>query len=351
MSVTVKIENGSYRNQPINGNYTLVQDFKLGATGGFITVSAPEYGKDKIRVKLTKSDYKIISGNVSELAGHDVSENTISENVVPVVEKTDAERSAEIGDRFDVLSEMAEAAINGNICSMVVVGPPGVGKSYEIEKKLDKYNSYDLLKNRPLRSQVIKGNMTAVCLYMKLHEFSEKGNVLVFDDCDSVLEDPISLNLLKGALDSSKRRRIFWGSDSNLLKNAGVPESFDFKASVIFITNIKFDAKRATKLGEHLKALQSRSHYIDLTINTTRDKFLRILQIAEKTDENGDSILFEGFGFTSMQCSEIIEYMRENIDNMRELSLRSAIKIAELVRIRPNGWRRLAEQTVMTNAL
>ena len=39
--------------------------------------------------------------------------------------------------------------------------------------------------------------------------YSQTGDVLVFDDCDSVLMDDLSLNILKAALDSGKRRRIY----------------------------------------------------------------------------------------------------------------------------------------------
>ena len=52
--------------------------------------------------------------------------------------------------------------------------------------------------------------MTVLGLYAKLYEFSNSGNVVVFDDCDSVLLDDLALNILKAALDSGARRRIYW---------------------------------------------------------------------------------------------------------------------------------------------
>ena len=89
----------------------------------------------------------------------------------------------------------------------------------------------------------------------------------------------LSLNILKAALDSKRSRMIHWNTDSFKLRNEGVPDSFEFKGGAIFITNIKFDNVKSKKLRDHLEALESRCHYIDLTIDTEREKMLRIKQI------------------------------------------------------------------------
>ena len=107
---------------------------------------------------------------------------------------------------------------------------------------------------------------------------ADKGKVVVFDDCDSIFSDELSLNILKAALDSKKKRTIHWNTDSYKLRNEGVPDSFNFEASAIFVTNLKFD-KAKGKIREHLSALESRCHYMDLTIDSDREKMLRIKQI------------------------------------------------------------------------
>ena len=127
--------------------------------------------------------------------------------------------------------------------------------------------------------EVVKGAMTALGLYAKLYEHADANHVLVFDDCDSVLMDELSLNILKAALDSGKRRVLHWNADSAKLRSEGIPNKFEFKGGVIFITNVKFENVRSKKLQDHLEALQSRCHYLDLTLDTMRDKFLRIKQI------------------------------------------------------------------------
>jgi hypothetical protein len=183
--------------------------------------------------------------------------------------------------------------------------------------------------------------MTALGLYAKLYEFSESGSVLVFDDCDSVLMDELALNILKAALDSGKRRTIHWNADSSLLNKQGIPNKFDFKGGVIFITNLKFENIRSKKLQDHLEALQSRCHYIDLTLDTEHDKYLRIRQIANSGE------LFRDYDFTDEQQDEILQFMKDNAKRFREMSLRTALKLADLRKSVGSRWQRVAEITVM----
>jgi hypothetical protein len=343
MSVIVNIKQGSYRNNEVTGKYQLVRDFQIDAKGGNIKVVSPEYGKT-IKVKVTKKDFEVVSGSVNDLTPHDTPIDVPTE---PIVEETKEEAIERIAARFEVLSEMTEAAINGAVTSVIVVGPPGVGKSYDVEQKLAKYGMFDQLAEQAPSYQIVKGFMTPIGLYKKLYEFSDKGKTLVFDDLDSVLEDPTSLNLLKAALDSNKERRIFWNAESRALAGENIPNDFRFRASVIFITNLKFDSKRAGKLGPHLQALRSRSHYVDLTINNERDKFLRIEQIFAQTDEEtGKSVLFKDYSFNKKTGREIIDFMEENSDKLQEISLRCAVKIAELAELKPQGWQRLAKETL-----
>jgi DNA-binding NarL/FixJ family response regulator len=181
--------------------------------------------------------------------------------------------------------------------------------------------------------------MSAIGLYSKLYEFSERGNVIVFDDCDSVLLDDLSLNILKAALDSSKKRTISWNTDSRMLRQEGVPDKFEFRAGAIFITNIKFENVRSKKLQDHLAALESRCHYIDLQMDTDREKVLRIKQITE------DGML-ETYDFENDEKTEIVDYIVENRAKMRELSLRTVLKVADLRKSFPMSWRQMAEVTV-----
>jgi hypothetical protein len=227
---------------------------------------------------------------------------------------------------------------------MIVSGPPGVGKSFGVEQEIEKATLFDKLAGKRLRAEVIKGSATPIGLYQALYKYSDDNCVLVFDDCDSILVDDVALNLLKGALDSGKKRTISWLSESSTLRREGIPDRFEFKGSVIFITNLKFDTMKSQKLRDHLDALQSRCHYLDLTLDTMRDKVLRIKQIAK------DGVLFADYDFEPCVQDEIIEFMEANQNRLREMSLRMALKIADLRKSFAGNWKRLAETTCMKAA-
>ncbi len=261
-----------------------------------------------------------------------------------VLNETDDEIIDRLRERFSILDDMTRAVKKGDVRAMIVSGPPGVGKSYGVERVLSRHDVFaDVAQDEKLKKyEVVKGAMSAIGLYKKLYEFSAKKNILVFDDCDSVLLDDLSLNILKAALDSSAKRTIHWNTDSRSLQSEGVPNKFEFKGGAIFITNIKFENVRSKKLRDHLEALESRCHYLDLTIDTDREKLLRIRQVTQ------DHNLFEtnGFEFADYEKDEVIDFIDENKHKMRELSLRMVIKVASLKASMPN-WKRVAALTCM----
>jgi len=341
---TVLIKNGTYRNQTVPNNFAfeLVKGFTTGAKGNYITVKSDGYfGEefDVVRIKVNSIE------DIEFTNGEDM---TTSQKVVefkttePV--ESDEQVMDRIGKRFDILQQMTRATISGDVRAMIVVGPPGVGKSFGVEYELEKSGLFDKLTNRRIKYEIIKGAMTPVGLYCTLYRMSDSNNVLVFDDCDSVFQDDLSLNILKAALDSGKKRKIYWNSDSAMLRREGVPDSFDFKGGAIFITNLQFQNLKSKKLQDHLEALQSRCHFLDLTLNTMRDKFLRIKQIFR------EGSLFRDYDFTPEQGEEILAFMESNQTRLREMSLRMALKIADLTKVSDTNWKSLAESTCMKNS-
>jgi hypothetical protein len=338
----VLVRSGSYRNQTVrNVSFTLVKDYTKGARGGFVTVASKGYfgaEHDVVRIKVDSiEDIEIIGNNMA-------STSKTVDFKAPANLETEEEAMARIRERFEILTEMTKAATAGDIRAMIVSGPPGVGKSFGVEAEVEKACLFDKLSGKRLRAEVVKGSATPIGLYQTLYKYSDSNCVLVFDDCDSILLDDVALNLLKGALDSGKKRKISWLSESSALRREGIPDSFEFKGSVIFITNLKFDQMKSQKLRDHLDALQSRCHYLDLTLDTMRDKILRIKQIAN------DGVLFSDYEFSDMQQDDIIDFMNKNQTRLREMSLRMALKIADLVKSFPAKWRLMAESTCMKSA-
>ena len=245
-------------------------------------------------------------------------------------------------ERFQILNDMTLAVKQGDVRAMIVSGPPGVGKSFGVEAVLQKSDLFNTLAERKPKYEIVKGAMSALGLYAKLYEFAAEGNVLVFDDCDSILMEDLSLNILKGALDSSKKRYIAWNTDSRLLRSEGIPDRFEFKGAAIFITNIKFEHVKSKRLRDHLDALESRCHYIDLQMDTTREKILRIRQIVS----DGMLDAYE-FNEPAVAKDEIVDFILANADSLRELSLRMVLKIADLRKSFPTNWQAMARTTCM----
>jgi hypothetical protein len=257
-----------------------------------------------------------------------------------VARETDEEIIARLGERFQILTEMTKAVKSGDVRAMIVSGPPGVGKSFGVEEVLTKDDLFNVLGERKPRYEIVKGAMSSIGLYAKLYEYSDAKNVIVFDDCDSILMEDLSLNILKGALDSSKKRVIQWNTDSRLLRSEGIPDKFEFKGAAIFITNIKFEHVKSKRLRDHLDALESRCHYIDLQMDTEREKLLRIKQIV------GAGML-DSYEFEPIQRDEVVEFITANSAKLRELSLRMVLKIADLRKSFPLNWKAMATTTCM----
>ena len=334
---TIRILSGSYRNQPVKGQvFTLVKGFQTGKLGNYVTVQND--GQFDVDIPIVKIKVKDMSA-IQFLNG---TAPVVEVPVAAQVTETDEQAMNRIAERFSILDEMSKACIAGDIRAMIVTGPPGVGKSFGVHRNMEAATMFDKLAGRKLRYEIVKGTMSAIGLFALLYKYSDRKNVLVFDDCD-IWEDQDAINILKGALDSGKTRRISYNKDSRLLREEGVPNTFDFHGSIIFITNKTFDNKKATKIQPHLDALQSRSHFLDLTINTERDAMLRIRQVYRDADPG----LFVDYGFTKEQEEMILDFMWDNHAKMREISLRMTLKIADLVKISPSNWKQLARATCM----
>jgi hypothetical protein len=353
MSAIIEITEGTYKirgaDTSMNGyRFELVEQFKVGKDGGYVTVDGASVQPKnsgipdrKIRIKCDSTDsYLVVSGNVPQAPVGDKSLVQLKVSDATVAKESDEEIVERLRGRFEILKQMTQAVKAGDVRAMIVTGPPGVGKSFGVDEVLSKNDLFSTLGNKKPKYEVVKGAMSAVGLYKKLYEYADRGNVVVFDDCDSVLLDDLSLNILKAALDSSTKRTISWNTDSRLLRQEGIPDKFEFKAGAIFITNIKFENVRSKKLQDHLQALESRCHYIDLQMDTDREKVLRIKQIVQ------DGML-ETYDFEDVVRDEVVDFIVENRGKMRELSLRTVLKVADLRKSFPDNWKAMAEVTVM----
>jgi hypothetical protein len=258
---------------------------------------------------------------------------------VPMMSKTDEEIAHDQRETFEILGEMTKAVASNTVKGLVVSGPAGIGKSHTVETTL--HETLDMLGKLTGQGQmyeVISGGISAAVLYEKLWEYREDSQVLVFDDCDGVLYDEDSLNVLKAALDSKKTRRISWNTRSLHLERKDIPNSFEYKGGVIFITNVKFDQIKSARIGNHLEAIVSRCHYMDIGIETAREKLLHIRNVVERSNMLGS------YGFNEDTKAEVMDYINDHSKQLRELSLRMVLKIADLRKAMPGNWKRFVEK-------
>lgn len=253
-----------------------------------------------------------------------------------IKEETDQEIAARLDDSFAAMHTMALATVLGKNKSLIISGPAGVGKSHTVMQIADQMEDDKL-------TTIVKGYVRPTGLYKILYENRFKSSVLVFDDADSVFMDDVCLNLLKAACDMTRNRRLSWLTETKMEDEDGerLPRSFEFEGSIIFITNYDFDnmIERGNKLAPHFQAMISRSHYLDVGIKTKRDYVVRLKQVVSQG-------MLREQGFSQRQEDELMEFIAEFQDKLRELSLRMVIKLAGLMQM-GGDWKRLARATCM----
>lgn len=267
----------------------------------------------------------------------------ILDKIVPAVAvstETDAEIDARLRDRFEILDELTKAALFGNARAVIVSGPAGLGKSFTVERALAEWDPDQI------NHTIVKGYVKPTGLLRLLYQFREPGQVIVFDDADTVFYEDTSLNLLKAVCDTTEMRRVSYMAESNMVdEDSGekIPRSFLFEGTILFITNLDMDAMvdKGHKLAPHLQALVSRSHYIDLAMKTRRDYIVRIKQVIAEG-------MLRQQGLTPDQEQQVLDYVVDNQDRLREVSLRIAVKIGNLVKM-GGDWKRLANVTCLKN--
>jgi hypothetical protein len=233
----------------------------------------------------------------------------------------------DINKRFDFVEKLVKMVAGEVQPSAIITGRGGLGKSYTVTKTLESQGYKDISDLEefvivPGKKvfRVVKGYSTAKGLYRTLYENSN--GVIVFDDTDAILRDPVALNLLKAALDSYSKRYITWNAEN---MNDDLPSSFEFKGRVIFISNMD-----QTKIDQ---AIRSRSIMIDLSMTT--DEIISRMEYIVKSKEfmPDTSIRFK---------TDAIEFLREKKDSAKELSLRTLISVVK-IRSANTDWKEMAD--------
>lgn len=343
MKTYVNIKRGMYRNHPVSGRFEVKERLKTGAKGNYIAIRLAEAKKPfevlepRIRIESAADfEYCTSTGEPVDDAS-DALEQLDFEAQLRALE-TESEAMDRMRSMFAMADDMVVAAAEGVVRGLVISGPPGCGKSYGVMETLERVNMQRKLAGLEPNFEMISGISSAIRLFQTLFNNRHKHNVVLFNDCDCVLFDEPSLSVLKPSLDSGKNRVVSWNTESTILARADVPDSFSFEGSVIFLTNVNFEHVRSGKIKDHLAAIMSRCHYLDLEISNQRDQLLRVKQVI------GDGMLDE-FNFKNNEADQILDYVFDNADQLREISLRMVVKMAELLKMNPKTAFKLIEAT------
>lgn len=237
--------------------------------------------------------------------------------------------------QFNVMDDIVSKVASGDLRGLIITGPAGIGKTFNVLKTLKDYQANVApLVGLDAEIEVCAGHMTTVGLVQALWRNRHDANTLVLDDIDTVLDTLDAVNILKAALDTGSQRHVSYMTQNASLRKAGIPQHFDYDGSVILITNQDMQNARG-KMAPHFKALVSRCFYFDLGFEGRMDCLTWIKHVAETTGMLGDQ----------KKTADILRYMRTNLDAIRELSLRTAVKLASIY---GPGWKEVADFTVLT---
>ena len=183
MKKYIRVDKGDYRNQNMSGRvFPIVKDYQDHANkpGGFVTVDTSQCagfdGADKIRITIpTLSSIAIVTEG-EWIAHRDSLKLAETPKQGETVKETDEQAIERIADRIAILDEQADPVSTSKVRAMIVSGPPGIGKSYGVERALEKRSMFDDIAQEKRKFEVVKGAMSAIGLYKKLYEHHEKGH-------------------------------------------------------------------------------------------------------------------------------------------------------------------------------
>lgn len=233
-----------------------------------------------------------------------------------------------INERFQFISDLVDMVITGESKALIVSGSGGLGKTFTVmdRVKAAKLEDVDDPKAEDPQFQVIKGFTTPKSLYRLLYTNRER--LTIFDDCDSVWDNPKSVSLLKAALDSYETRRLSWLSESmNMNEEDDLPASFIYEGKIIFVSNLS--------LGDLDQAVLSRSLYVDVSM-TAAEKIERIKTIAPAISPETSKVMKD----------ESVELLAKFQDEIGDLNIRTFLKVLDIRKKNASNWERLAEYVI-----
>lgn len=327
----VRISNGILNGKVVTGVFELI-DYKNEGYGVEVLVQLANNTQDWIKIK----------GGTSKVEPVEI--GTAISADMPAVQigginarLTEEQVEAIICERFEVMDTLVKSLEISDIKSVVITGAAGIGKTFNIEQYLEQREA-----EVGQHWGSIGGSCSGFGLYEALYEFRNEGSVLVMDDVD-VFDDEVKINLLKNALDTKKHRTLDWRGASKALVERDIPNTFEFKGKVIFLTNTNIYAEinGNTKRAPHLNALVSRSVTLDLGIHDVKTILIHVRSVMRRSD------MLVKRGLTPFQQEQVINWLEKNRENLAALSLRTPLMVGEYIKTSPDHWEAMCRHTLL----
>ena len=193
---------------------------------------------------------------------------------------------------YKQLEEYINAFASNNISLLVIRSHGGLSKTHTVKHTISDADC-----------QFFNGHATPLSIYMKLHEHPD--DLVVFDDVDSLINNKVTVSLLKQFCELSDNKIIRY-STTHKFNGAVVEPDFKSNNKVCLLCN---DFKR---IGRNIKALITRGIYIDF--RPSHKEILNKMKCFKDLD------------------TEIYDYLTFYSDSIKHLNLRLYFKCLELKR-------------------
>ena len=226
---------------------------------------------------------------------------------------------------------------------LIVNGDAGMGKT-EITNEIVERET----EKTKVQPHSISGTISPVKLFGKFQDARKKGQVLIIDDTDKILEDQESLEILKGVLDTQKDKIVSWDKYSTALKTTNKVTEFKYEGRCIIITN-KFirtaPDQNPTIQQQRVLPVLSRCHYFKAGVPSNQWKMEAIKMHVDGYDSEFDDYHYELRCFKGVKKPQqlaIVDWLSENQDVVRELSFRVCARLVNLYNQEPDFWEEMA---------
>ena len=256
-------------------------------------------------------------------------------------DETDDQRVTRIAERFSVMHLMLRAMIRGQLPSLIISGAAGIGKTHTATQLLDSAKDSGQINYGAFSA----GTITPPELYRLFYTYRHANDIILLDDSDNVYDNDGNLSLLKAATDGTRKsRRLSHLADNQSFAADNIPNTFEYHGSLCVITNR--DMQRMIDLGTnkdvpHMKAIMSRATYLDTALHTPRDLMAWINHMVMK-----QHILVQN-DCTHAQEQDVMRWVNAHFADMRELSLRTVVRLARTMVMDPQNWELIARVTLL----